>query len=95
MDGLLSHADLYAMRGRLAPNDPRQRHLALLEHEAFAREWTQENPFIAAPSLLFAIPAYTAAKKAGLLNARTPGSLEEIMAGYRGLLGGLSTGMGF
>lgn len=85
----MSHGDLYALRGSLAPDDPRQRELAPLEHRAFAREWTQDSPWIAPLSLAFAIPAYTGAKAVGLQKARTPASWAEIGQGYAGIYDGL------
>lgn len=65
-----------------------QAHLGPLEHEAFAREWVKDNP-LAVLSLLPAIPAYTGAKALGLVEGRSPASLEEILAGYRGMWQGL------
>lgn len=84
----LSHSDLYQARMKANPRE--QASLAPQEHQAFAREWTAENPLVAAPSLAFAIPAYTAAKALGLVRARSPASLEEMLAGYRGIGQGLS-----
>ena len=84
--GEQSHEDLY--RARRAPGAD-QGMLAPFEHRAFAREFAQESPVRAAVSLPFAIPAYTAAKAAGLTGARSPASLDEIFAGYHGMLEGL------
>src|SRR5512143_2970901 len=69
-----THAQLLAMRNALPGDSPDQVPLAGQEHQAFAREWTQENPMLALPSLLFAIPGYSAAKAAGLIHSRTPAS---------------------
>ena len=85
--GHLSHAELYSARA-VAPQQW-QAILGPLEHQAFAREWTQANPWVAAPSLLAAIPAYTLAKSMGLLNTRSPASLDEMASGYRGMYQGL------
>lgn len=87
----MSHADLYALRGSLAPNDPRQAELAPYEHRAFAREWTQDSPWIAPLSLAFAVPAYTAAKATGFQKARSPASWSEIGQGYAGIYDGLKS----
>jgi hypothetical protein len=84
----LDHETLYRMRGQIPASDPKQRDLALLEHQAFAREWVKENP-LNALSLLFAVPAYTGAKAIGAVKARTPASWDEIGAGYRGIGEGL------
>lgn len=82
----LTHAEL-ALRRR-APGADHEL-LAPMEHRAFAREWSQEDPLRAGLSLPFAVPAYTAAKAAGLMDARSPASIEEIMAGYHGMFEGL------
>lgn len=82
-------SDYYAMRAQYPRGDYMQGILGPMEHAQFAQQWTQDNPYIAAPSLLFAIPAYYAAKKMGLTNSRSPASIDEIFAGYEGLLSGL------
>ena len=84
--GDLPHEELYRMRR--APGAD-QGMLAPFEHRAFAREFAQESPWQAAVSLPFAIPAYTAAKAAGLTSARSPASLDEMFAGYHGLAEGM------
>lgn len=63
--------------------------LAPQEHRAFAREWTQENPLLAVPSLAFAIPGYAIAKKLGLIGARTQPSFEQMGQSYMGIYDGL------
>lgn len=82
----MSHADLLLARDKPGAN---QAVLAPAEHRAFAREWTQENPWIAAPSLAFAIPAYSAYKALGGGNARSGASWEELRQGYAGIADGL------
>jgi hypothetical protein len=85
----MSHAQLLALRDSLAANDPMQATLAPYEHAAFAREWTQENPAAAVPSLAVSIPGYSAAKLLGLTHSRTPASLAEMAQSYRGMGQGL------
>lgn len=85
----MTHADLYAMRGSLAPNDPRQQEIAPYEHRAFAREWTQKSPVIGPISLAFAVPGYAAAKAVGLQKSRTPASWSQVYQGYAGVADGL------
>jgi len=80
-----THAQLLAQRNALPPTSPQQIALAAKEHQAFAREWTNESPLVAIPSLLAAIPGYTAAKAVGVVKSRTPASLGEIAAGYKGI----------
>lgn len=87
--GAMSHADLLRLRDSLAPGDPMQAVLAPYEHAAFAREWTRDDPLAAIPSLAVSIPAYSAAKGLGLLHARSPASLGEILQSYRGMGQGL------
>jgi hypothetical protein len=63
--------------------------LAPQEHRAFAREWTQENPLVAVPSLAVATPLYAAAKALGLVGARTKPTLNQVGQGYMGIYDGL------
>jgi len=81
------HADLYNARATAPPDF--QAILGPMEHQAFAREWTQDNPWLAVPSLTAAIPAYTLAKMAGVLSTRSPASLQEMLGGYKGMFEGL------
>lgn len=85
--GTAAHEDLYRARMGAAPHE--QGALAPAEHRAFAREFAAESPALAAVSLPFAIPAYSAAKALGLMKARTPASLDEVFAGYHGLAEGM------
>lgn len=80
----MSHADLLRLRNSIPADDPRQQMLAPYEHQAFAREWTQQNPALASLSLPFAIPAYTAAKGLGIVHSRSGASLDEMADAYRG-----------
>jgi hypothetical protein len=85
----MSHADLLNLRNSLPANDPRQQILAPYEHQAFAREWTQQNPWVATPSLLAAIPLYSLGKAVGLLGSRSSASVDEMADAYRGVGQGL------
>lgn len=85
----LPHAELLRLRNALPPNDPRHAQLAPLEHAAFAREWTRDNPFLAVPALAVSIPGYSIAKAVGLSSARTPGNISEVLEGFRGVGRGL------
>lgn len=94
-----THADLFMAREKAGPSSEEGRKLAPLEHQAFAREWTAENPAIAAPSLAVAAPLYYAAKNPLLMSLAqrmgvvgenaTPASLEQLIASYKGILEGL------
>lgn len=77
------------LRSSLPANDPRQATIGPYEHAAFAREWTQENPALAIPSLAVSIPGYSLAKFLGLTHARSPASLSEMGLAYRGMGSGL------
>lgn len=86
MLGDMSHAELMAMRDQPGAS---QGMLAPFEHRAFAREWAKESPILAGVSLPFAIPAYNVAKKLGMLDARSPASMDEVLAGYHGYAEGM------
>jgi hypothetical protein len=88
----MPHEDLYRMRMQAGANQEAQNLLGPIEHQAFAREWVKDNPFLAVPSLMFATPAYTAAKAVGILptdETTSKPSWSEIGAGYKGLGEGL------
>ena len=95
----LTHAQLFNMREK-ARGTPEFQRLAPAEHGAFAREWTQEMPWLAAPSLAVAAPLYYAAKQRPLIELAqklglvgpdaTPASLEQLLASYRGIGQGLA-----
>ena len=81
----LSHAQLYLMRDKTT--DPaEQARLAPAEHQAFAREFSQESP-LTALGLVAAIPAYQVAKATGLVGSRTGAGdpWAQLAAGYKGL----------
>ena len=86
-----SFLSLVDQRNALPRNDPQHAVLGPAEHRAFAREWTKEQPLIAAPALLASIPAYTGAKALGLTKARSPASLNEMAEAYRGMWEGIAT----
>ena len=88
--GSMTHAQLVQLRASIPPDDPRQAILAPYEHQAFAREWTQDQPVLAPLSLSVAIPAYAASKALGITHARTGASIASILAGYKGIGQGLS-----
>lgn len=89
--GSMTHAQLVQLRASIPPDDPRQNEIAPYEHQAFAREWTQDSPVIAPLSLAFAIPAYAAAKALGIEHARSKPSIASILAGYKGIGQGLAS----
>lgn len=79
------------MRANMALTDPTHAIVAPLEHREFVREIVGRNPGMAVP-MAGAIPVYTLLKRLGLLPKApntSPASLDEIFAGYEGMLGGL------
>lgn len=84
-----THAELFNVRANISQDKETQAKAAPAEHRAFAREWTKENPMVAVPSLLAAIPLYSIAKATGIIKARSPASIDEVAEGYRGLMEGL------
>lgn len=61
-----------------------------MEHEALARYLVNDDPKNWLPLLPLAIPAYAAKKNLGLKpGAETGGTLEQMIAGYKGWGGGL------
>jgi len=73
-----------------ADNQEQQAQLANLEHNAFARPWTGENP-LAAVSLAGAIPAYQLAKVLGMVKGRSGSEdpMGQMAAAYKGIGQGL------
>lgn len=94
----LDHATLFNMREK-AKGTPDFERLAPAEHGAFAREWTKDQPWLAAPSLAVAAPLYYAAKQKPFVDIAkslglvgqdaTPASLDQLLASYRGIGQGL------
>lgn len=87
-----SHDKLYATRFSVT-DQKQQDALANAEHAAFAKEAVAENPAMAVP-LLAAIPAYQAAKVAGLTSARSNASIDQAADAYRGVQEGLKEAVG-
>ena len=96
----LSHAQLSMLRDKVAGGSPEDAALAPLEHQAFAREWTQEQPLLAPASLAVAAPLYYLAKQPAMLELAqrlglvgpnaTPASLEQLRGSYSGIGQGLA-----
>jgi hypothetical protein len=76
----LSHDELFRLRAMFDGDDEMQAMLGPMEHAAFAREFTEENPWIGAPAMLTAIPAYSAAKALGLHGGRSPARISRRSA---------------
>ena len=82
----MPHALLYGARGYATPDQ--QQILGPAEHQAFAREATQENPLMAAP-LALATPMYSLYKALTNTGARSPASWDEMKGGLMGVAQGL------
>lgn len=90
-----SHAELYLAREKGTKEESDT--LAPLEHRAFAREVTQENPWMAIPVGL-ATPLYEAAKATGILEVlgqadekTSKASFKAITEAYKGIYEGLTS----
>lgn len=84
-------ADLVALRSRYPGDAMMQSLLAPLEHRAYARELSRIDP-LQAVSMVGLIPAYQGAKALHATpvdETSTPASLDELFAGFQGLIEGL------
>lgn len=82
----MPHALLYAARDYANP--AQQAILGPAEHQAFAREATQANPWMAAP-IAVATPLYSLYKALASTQARSPASMGEVGGGLMGVAQGL------
>ena len=76
---------------RANPDDVRrysQQDLANAEHYQVMDRMVSEYPYLAIPNAL-SVPGYYAAKKLGLMRGRSEPTLEQVMAGWRGIAKGL------
>jgi len=75
----LSHSELLSMRSKLPKNTSSsvREELASKEHRAFAREWSKEQPLLAALSMPVMTPGYTAGKQF-LRESKSPTSLTSL-----------------
>jgi len=62
-----------------------QQRLGPREHGAFAESMAREHPVLGPLSMLAAIPAYNAAKGAGLIEGWFDPSVDAMAEGYRGI----------
>ena len=90
----MTHAELMQLRNSLPDESPLHALIAPYEHQAFAREYTKQRGWGAVPSLMVAIPGYTAAKGMGMIGARSPASLTELVKGYKGMGQGIAALLG-
>jgi len=76
---------------RANPDDVRrysQQDLANAEHYQVMDRMVSEYPYLAIPNAI-SVPGYYAAKKLGLMRGRSEPTLEQVMAGWRGIAKGL------
>ena len=88
----LTHAQLSNLRDKYSSDSKIDQRLAPFEHQAFAREYTKENPVTGSIGLAAAIPLYQLAKGAGFMQnggTATPASFDQVKQGYRGIAQGL------
>lgn len=91
--GTMSWDQLLNLRNAIAPDDPAQNVLGPYEHQAYARETTENSPILGPIQMALAIPAYAAARKMGVLHGRSDPSWDSILAGYRGVGQGIQHNM--
>ncbi len=94
-NGDQSWLQLIGDRYKAGSNQALQQQLAPLEHQAYYREQTAQNPLMALPYAAME-PAYQAAKATGIMGAlgqtdeqTTPASLQQIIASWKGTAQGL------
>lgn len=97
--GRMSFNQLARMRDKYGQDARVSALLAPYERQAFARQWVRDNPMLAAPSLMAAIPAEQLAKVAGVMpksgaNLQTPASMEQLRRSFIGLGEGLLSHLG-
>lgn len=82
----LTFAQLRSLRQQFNDDPLAQKFLAPYEHQAFAREYTEESPGRAI-GLLGAIPGYQLAKLLGMMQSRTGSgdALNQMQSGFRGM----------
>ena len=90
----MSHSALNLLREYNLDNKEAQTMLAPYEHQAFAREATEENPLYAVPIAL-ATPLYAAAKSVGAMvdSTTTKPSLKQVGMGLKGVGQGIYAAM--
>lgn len=88
----MGHMELMALRKMYEKDKKLNVRLAPFEHQAFAREYTKENPVSGTLGIGAAIPLYALAKGAGFMSnggTATPASGAQMAGGYRGIAQGL------
>lgn len=87
--------DLYQQRMQIPPDDPQQQVLGPKEHGAYAEFRVRDKPIYGLLEQMLAIPGYTAAKSAGLMEGWSKPGIDEMAEAYRGLGRGLLGNLGF
>ena len=75
----------YNARDRSDLTQEEMNRLAAEEHSKYAEFRVTDRPVLGFLEQLFGIPAWTLAKKFGILDGRSDSSLDEMAEGYRGL----------
>lgn len=76
------------------PDQDFQNAVGKAEHAAYAKMRVKDRPLWGPIEQAVSIPAYTAAKALGLRRGRSEPSLDEVGAGYAGMLSGLKENVG-
>jgi len=88
------HAELYGMRMKGDRNANAL--LAPYEHQAYAREYVENNPFSGPLAMAILTAGYTPAKALGLTDTdekSTPASLDQMLGGFKGIGQGISSNL--
>jgi hypothetical protein len=88
--GNMSWEDLFKMRDRYTADPFMQKLLAPFEHQAFARQYVQDNPMMGPLVMGTSIPLYQLAKFLRMQQGSRSGfDLDQLFAGYTGLFQGM------
>ena len=95
--------DVYQKRNANGPDHPDFINYAPYEHQAFARGFIEENPWIGPPALALASPAYQVAKLPALMpysqrlgivgEGASPSSIDQLIHEYRGIGQGITNNL--
>jgi len=77
------------LRKKYSGDPMMQQMLAPFEHQAYARQYTQEHPVAGPIAMAVDAPAYQLAKLFGIKSGRSQPSLDELFAAYSGIMQGM------
>jgi hypothetical protein len=102
----MSWGKLINLRNQFGSNQAVQDYVGPYEHQAYARETTQDSPFLGGLQMAVVTPAYSVAKGLGIINAaralgadeddgtrQSQSSWDELTQGFKGIGQGLSNAL--